>query len=305
MQFDIYRGSLSLFHRLVDPSRFKQPRVKRTILGLAVVFLMAGIAMSLERNPNVLSNLDWRPLALLMFVAVPVTLIINACTFLLTSRMVGRQFGMLKSIEICIISTAANLLPLPGGALVRIGALKAGGTSYGEGTKATLLVAGLWAGVAFLFAGVWMLRLGVGFVAVLFVAVGLAAWLSCFIYGVRQRRGTTLPILLSIAKVMLVTVDALRIFLCLYALGLAPLFDQAAALAVAGVVGNAVSIIPAGLGVREAVSAGLGPLVGLDAAIAFLAASLNRLLGLIIVVPLAIGLLASERRRTSSEDTAA
>ena len=183
--------------------------------------------------------------------------------------------------------------------------MKAAGAGYGEGTKATLLVAGLWAGVAFLFAGSWMVRLGVGPISVLFVVVGFIAWLACFAYGVWRCQGATLPVSLSLAKVALVTVDALRMFLCLNALGVAIVFDQAAALAVAGVVGNAVSIVPAGLGIREAVSAGLAPLVGLSAGMAFLAAALNHLLGLITVVPLAIGMLLSGRGKAAGSNTVA
>lgn len=273
------------------------PKAKRIILGLAVLFLLAGIALSLERNPEVLANLDWRPVVILMVLAVPVTMLLNAVEFVLTGRLLGREIGMLAAIEIAIVGAAANLLPLPGAALVRVAALKAAGAGYGEGTKATLLVAGLWAGIAFVFAGAWMLRLDVGAVALAFIALGLAGWVACFAYGWRLCQSAGLPVLLSLAKLALVTTDALRLHLCLSALGVAVLFDQAAALAVAGVVGNAVSIVPAGLGVREAVSAGLAPLVGLGAGVAFLAATLNRLLGLVTVVPLAMGLLLSGRTR--------
>jgi hypothetical protein len=305
MHLETDRQSLGRLARFIDPRVLNKPKAKRIILGLAVLFLLAGIAISLGRNPEVLSNLDWRPVLILVLAAVPITIMLNAYEFVLTGRLVGRRIAMPTAIEISILGTAANLLPLPGATLVRVAALKAAGAGYLEGTKATLLVAGLWAGVAFVFAGAWMLRLGVGPVAVLFVVVGLVAWLGCFGYGVRRYRGVTLPVYLSLAKVALVTVDAMRMFLCLSAFGLAVVFDQAAALAVAGVVGNAVSIVPAGLGIREAVSAGLAPLVGLGAGMAFLAAALNRLLGLITVVPLAIGMLSSGRGQTAGEDTAA
>jgi hypothetical protein len=305
MHLETDRQSLGRLARFIDPRVLNKPKAKRIILGLAVLFLLAGIAISLGRNPEVLSNLDWRPVLILVLAAVPITIMLNAYEFVLTGRLVGRRIAMPPALESSILGTAANLLPLPGATLVRVAALKAAGAGYLEGTKATLLVAGLWAGVAFVFAGAWMLRLGVGPVAVLFVVVGLVAWLGCFGYGVRRYRGVRLPVYLSLAKVALVTVDAMRMFLCLSAFGLAVVFDQAAALAVAGVVGNAVSIVPAGLGIREAVSAGLAPLVGLGAGMAFLAAALNRLLGLITVVPLAIGMLSSGRGQTAGEDTAA
>ena len=305
MHFETDQQNLGRLARYIDPRVLNRTKAKRVILGLAVLFLLVGVAISLDRNPQVLNNLNWRPVLLLVLVAVPVTVMLSAYEFVLTGRLVGRQIAMSAAIEISILGTAANLLPLPGATLVRVAALKAAGAGYGEGTKATLLVAGLWAGVAFLFAGSWMVRLGVGPISVLFVVVGFIAWLACFAYGVWRCQGATLPVSLSLAKVALVTVDALRMFLCLNALGVAIVFDQAAALAVAGVVGNAVSIVPAGLGIREAVSAGLAPLVGLGAGMAFLAAALNRLLGLITVVPLAIGMLLSGRGKAAGSNTVA
>jgi uncharacterized membrane protein YbhN (UPF0104 family) len=304
MPFETVRQSLGRDAGVFDPRVLNGPRAKRIVLGAAVLFLVVGVSLSLARNPEALNNLDWRPVMLLMLVGVPATIALNAYEFVLTGRLVGREIAMPAAFEISIIGAAANLLPLPGATLVRVAALKVAGASYAEGTKATLLVAGLWAGVAFLFAGAWMIHLGVATVAVLFVVVGLVGWLGCFGYGVWRCRGAGLPVALSLVKLAMVTTDATRMYLCLSALGGAVVFGQAATLAVAGVVGNAVSIIPAGLGVREAVSAGLAPLVGLGAGIAFLAATLNRLLGLITVVPLAVGLLLVGRDQAAGRNRA-
>lgn len=302
MSIESLRLSLSRRAGLFDLDVLNRPRAKRIILSAAVLFLVVGVALSLARNPEVLYHLDWRPALLLVLVAVPATVALNAWEFVLMGRLLGRSIQFPAALEVTITGTAANLLPLPGSTLVRMAALKAAGAGYGEGTKVTLLVAGLWAGVAFVFAGAWMLRLGVGTVAVLFVAAGLAAWSACFGYGVWRFAGAKLLFAVSLAKVALVTVEAIRMFLCLSALGATVMFDQAAALAVAGVVGNAVSIVPAGLGIREVVSAGLGPLVGLGAGVAFLAATLNRLIGLATVVPLAVGMLMRGRARSTGED---
>jgi uncharacterized membrane protein YbhN (UPF0104 family) len=305
MQLETDRQGLGRLARFIDPRGLNHAKAKRVMLGVAVLFLLVGIAISLDSNPEVLSDLDWRPVLVLVLVAVPVTIMLNAYEFVLIGRLVGREIGMPAAIEISIIGTAANLLPLPGATMVRVAALKAAGAGYGEGTKATLLVAGLWAGIAFVFAGAWMVRLSLGPTAVLFVVIGLAAWLGCFLASMRRCQGVELPVLLSLAKLLLVVTDVFRIYLCFLALGEDAHFAQVAAFAVAGVVGSAVSIVPAGLGVREAVSAALAPLVGLGAGMAFLAASLNRLLGLITVVPLAIGILLSGRGRAVGEDTAA
>ena len=132
-------------------------------------------------------------------------------------------------------------------------------------------------------------------ISIAFLVFGSSIWFGCFLAAMRRCRGVELPVLLSLAKLLLVATDVFRIYLCFLALGEAAHFAQAAAFAVAAVLGSAVSVVPAGLGVREAVSAGLAPLVGLAPALGFLAASLNRLLDLVTVLPIACGLLVFAR----------
>ena len=74
MHFQTDQQSLGRFARFIDPRVLNRPKAKRVILGLAVLFLLVGIAISLDSNPEVLSNLDWRPLLVLVLVAVPVTI---------------------------------------------------------------------------------------------------------------------------------------------------------------------------------------------------------------------------------------
>ena len=60
---------------------------------------------------------------------------------------------------------------------------------------------------------------------------------------------------LTVIKFGLVLIDSTRIYLCLLILGVDGSFIQASVLSVSSVVGAAVSIVPAGLGIREAVAA--------------------------------------------------
>ena len=132
MQLETDRQGLGRLARFIDPRGLNHPKAKRVMLGVAVLFLLVGIAISLDSNPEVLSDLDWRPLLVLVLVAVPVTIMLNAYEFVLIGRLVGREIGMPAAIEISIIGTAANLLPLPGATMVRVAALKAAGAGYGE-----------------------------------------------------------------------------------------------------------------------------------------------------------------------------
>jgi uncharacterized protein (TIRG00374 family) len=86
----------------------------------------------------------------------------------------------------------------------------------------------------------------------------------------------------------MVGVSILRLALCFWAIGHPASISQAMAFSLSGVVGSAVSIVPAGLGVRELVSSAIAPFAGLDPAAAFIATATDRLVELVILLVLAI-----------------
>ncbi len=63
-------------------------------------------------------------------------------------------------------------------------------------------------------------------------------------------------------------------------------------------------MFPGGLGLRELLSASLGPLIGLSATVGFLAAALDRLVDVVVYGPLAIAVGISERRRETETGAA-
>ena len=154
----------------------------------------------------------------------------------------------------------------------------------------------IWIGVAFLYAGAWVWWLNPGALGPVFVAAGAAVLALSIRMAARRSGGWRTPLAIIGIKTALTVVDAARLMLCLGALGVPAGFGQASALTVSGVLGSAVSIVPAGLGIREAVAAALAPVVALGAAAAFVAATLNRLLGLILLTPLALWLGWRARR---------
>jgi uncharacterized membrane protein YbhN (UPF0104 family) len=151
-----------------------------------------------------------------------------------------------------------------------------------------MFVALIWMGVAFTYSGAWVMTSGETIVGGIFTVIGVAILTASFAAARWLLGQWQVPMLILVTKVALVLLDALRIYLCLWALGTAGAFAQASALAISGVLGSAVSIVPAGLGVREGVAAAMAPIVGLAASSAFLAASLNRLLGLATTAPVAM-----------------
>ena len=273
-----------------DLMKFGNPNFKRIILLLTVALFIGGIVFSIHLQPDILSSLDWRPLVVLMAFAVPFTILLNALEFQLSARLIDRNVRFGKALEIAVIGTAANMLPLPGAALTRLVGLKAAGGSYREGAAVTGLIALVWLGAALTVAGAAIALLDDDLLGPLFIAAGIIVMFIALAAMVRISRDWPLSFLTATVKVLFVALDATRLYLCLIGLGVDANYLQASAFVVAGVVGSAVSIVPAGLGIREAVSAALAPVVGLAASTGFLAAALNRLLGMLVILPLALGL---------------
>ena len=280
---------------IFDPGMLNSPRWRRPILIVAAIGFAVGILLSLQAQPDVFTELRWLPLALLALAAIPVTIALNAWEFQLSARLIGHEIGFGSAMETTIIGGVANMLPLPGGTIVRVAALKAAGATLGRGTSITLFVALMWFGVAFAYSGLWFVALGHAVPGLALLAGGAAILLGSALAARRMAGGWRVTGLLMLAKTGLVLVDAARIHLCLLALGVGSSFGQASVLTVASILGASVSVVPAGLGIREGAAALIGPLVGLAAASAYLSSSLNRIVGLAISAPVALALVARKR----------
>ena len=277
------------------------PRVRQWSLRIAVGFLVAGIVASLSANPELLFNVRYGPVLILLVVAVPVTLLLNATEFLISGRLLRAELLPLRCLEITILGSAANMLPLPGSTLVRVAGLKAAGVSYVDSTAVTLLIAVNWIGIAFLCAGMGLWMLESLELASAFMAIGGVALAVSIVLCWRISQDAHLVVYVMGTKVALVITDICRILLCFEALGVSTTIWHASAFSISGVLGSAVSIVPAGLGVREGVFAAIAPIVGLSASAAFLAATLNRLVGLVVIVPVALVLTRMSKHRRPTQ----
>ena len=102
---------------------------------------------------------------------------------------------------------------------------------------------------------------------------------------------------LFVVEVATVTVGALRLVVIGAGLGGGIGFGQGAGLGLANVAAAAAGVFPGGLGLREALSAALAPILDLPAAVGAVAASFDRLLGLPVVM---VAALVLSRRPTAA-----
>lgn len=264
-------------------------RVQRLLLaGAAALFVVGGwfafrsLDVSLER-------VQWPLLAAVAVVGVPLTLLATTLEYLLSARMLNHRVAVGAATRLTIISTAANLLPLPGAFLVRVQALRAMGSRYSKAMGSTAIIGLVWIGVSALLAGSllapsgrWVPALGLWAAGGPILVVAYA-WLCRTVEEPGERR--RIAALAVAVELFAVLINAARLVLILIGLGIDASVGQTLVLAVSSSLAAAAGILPGGFGLREVIAAALAPLVGLPASAGFAATALNRLIALVALAP--------------------
>jgi hypothetical protein len=249
-----------------------------------VLGFVAGIILAIKAQPDLFREARLLPLAAIGLVAVPLTLLLNALEFMLSARLLRQQVALGAALEVTVVGSAANLLPIPGATLVRLAALKTGGALLGSTLAVTAVVAALSLALNLAYSGVWALAISRSpAAAAVMLAGGVAALAGAAFVSVRLfGRSSSIPGLIGV-RLALIALDAARTWLAFIAIGDAAGFGQVSVITLSTALAAVLAVVPAGLGLREGIAALMAPLVGLGAASAFLATSLSRIIGLSVV----------------------
>lgn len=302
----VIEGLKAVAGRMADgyqQGNYRQSKYLRIGLVVAAVVLAAGIFHSVRLEPDLLDRIETGPLLLLVFVGAPITILVNAWEFRLMARAVEKKISLASAAKVTVVGTAANLLPIPGGVAARIGGLKLLGVNLKAGASISLLMALAWIGMALVAGGIAFSALGRPVLALAFAVSGLAIILAAILPVRRSGASAGVVAGLVLVKAFLVLVDAARMYVAVTVLGGTVGLIGALMFAGASVAGSAFTLVPAGLGIREVVSAGIGTIIGVPPQIAFMAAFVNRLAGLAIVLPATL-ILAATIRSGPSEPSA-
>lgn len=257
-----------------------EPGTRKRLRIVGLLLLLMGVGWAVTSL-----DLAWQDLSLPYLLAnlvllTPVLLIIAAWSFQVTASAAGQSATLGQALSIVAHANVAELLPLPGGAMVRGAALVDAGASAGLAAKLVFLTALLTLGLTVAVSSVALVVLDHALWGWLTLAsligVGITLWVLARHAEPRLLVGMVGLRLLSLA------VTAARLVLAFGALGQAISYVEGALYAVAPTMGAAVGIFPAGLGLNEAIAAGLATLIASSPATAFLAVALNRLLGLAV-----------------------
>jgi hypothetical protein len=279
-------------------------RLKRRRLGLAagVLLFAGGLVVSLLSLPDVHREPRWELLAVVGLVGVPLTLAFNAAEYQVAAAVVGHRVPFVSALRVGTLAAAANFLPIPGAVLVRAHAIRKLGASYRKVALSAGVTTVAFIGAPCLVASLLLAAAGeIAFTVILaaagFLLLGLALSLLTAEHGFQK--GGRILVAAEARAVGALLVKAGRLYLILLAFGYDVGASQALTLAIGAVVGTALGIFPAGLGAAEAFAAALSPLVGLSAAVGFVANAVDRLISMIGLALAGGVIFLVERRRDS------
>jgi len=274
--------------------RAPSARTQRLLLAVAAVVFFVGGWLAFRSLDISFDELRWVPLIIAAVIGVPLTLVANTFEYLLSGRMLHHRMPFMPALRLTTISTAANLLPIPGAFLVRVQGLRSLGSRYGKALASTAVIGLVWIGVSCLLASVLLAVSGRWVAAIVLGAAGIPmlagawAWLKRAVPVPDERR--RLAGLAVAVELFAVVTNAGRIVLILIGLGVDASLGQALVLAVSSSLAAAAGILPGGFGLREVIAAVLAPLVGLPASAGFAATAVNRVMGIVVLAPVTAAL---------------
>ena len=260
-------------------------RHRPLLLAIAAIVFVAGAVISWRQLPSDFGTFEWLPLIAVAIIGVPSMIALNAAEYRAIARLSSLQVGLADSLRVAVMGTAANLAPLPGAVVVRWNDLSSRGSRWTEALSANVVAGAAWLGLS----GLTIAIVTLGESPILMSAAAAAALSS--IIGIvliqRRMRFTGAWGGLVVVEAGIILVSAMRSYLILSAFGLGGGWKAPLAIAGSYAFANVVGIFPGGLGLRELLS-GLTsrPLIG-DAASGFLVSAVDRLIGLLIHVPVA------------------
>jgi hypothetical protein len=304
-----WRRRLDRVARVRSPS----PRVRGALMLVAGVAVAVGVVWSLRSLEIGLADLRPGWLAVLVLVLSPATIWANAAELRVMTRIVapsGRPMAWSTALRTVLVATAANLLPLPAGAVVRIQAMRNEGVTTARATSINVVGAGAWVAAGLLVAALAAAGTAAAGPVALALVVGVGGMVVAVVLVSRLTTIGTARAATQLLAVETATalIHGLRLMVVLLALGVGVTLQQGLALGAATPLAAAAGVFPSGIGLAEALTALIAPLVALPAAAGFAATAVGRVVGLLVMVPLALGIGARdirEARRVAASGAAA
>lgn len=270
----------------------------------ALVLFVGGFVLGVLNLPDVEREPRWELLTVVAVLGVPLTLAFNAAEYQVAAAIAAYRVPFASAFRVGVLSTAANMLPIPGAMLVRARAIRKLGGSYGRIAVSTGALAICFVGVTSMLASGLLVASGQAALGGVLAAAGLLLF-AVALALLRAQRSSRQSLRLLLAGAVraagAIAVKAGRLYLILVAFGYEAGATQALTLTVAAVLATTLGFFPGGLGAAEAFAAALGPLVGLSAAVGFVASAVDRLISMLGLALIGGAIVLRDRRRPRAE----
>ncbi len=298
-------GRPSLLTRLLRArDKPRSPWLMIIAVALFVVFTI----VAFRHLPHIDKPVRWELILVAGLLIVPIITVLNALEFRLMAHFAAHHPPVLEILQVTILGSAANLLPVPGAVVVRIANLRKAGVRVRRGLNLTAIIGLTWVGAACVLGGLAEIWSHVDFaLVVLALGAGLLGIAVVMLWRVLDRgsriAGTVQLLAIESAFVLL---QAFRLFLIAAALRFNVSYAQSTTLVIAAVSAAAIGFLPAGLGAREAIAAALAPLVGFPAAVGLVITAIDRIVNLVVLLVFAgLVTVATRRERVKAHDPTA
>jgi hypothetical protein len=294
-------GLLAVVERMKS-ARTRSPRAGRIVLGIAFVLFLGATAIAVRNLPPLPAGRRQPALFAVIAVLAALAIVVNGAEYALSARALGGRVSLRDATRVSVLSTAANLLPVPGAAVVKTRALQRRGAKLRIAATLTIAIGVIWVGVAALVAGVLVATTGRdGVFAAVLTSIGVVVTIIGVVMLVTQKTQISNRVLVGTAfaiEVASVGLTGLRFYLVLRAIGFDGSLAQAATLAATAIIASAAGVFPSGLGLRELLSSAVGPAVGLSAAVSTVVAAVERVVSLAVVAVMALVIMLIDRGDT-------
>lgn len=253
----------------------RRGRYRAPVLAAMLALFITGAAVSYRQLGIDARDLRLVPLAQLVTLIVP-SLVYGGIGLMLLARSHGLKLRLPEATITSAYAYLAELLPIPGGAIVRATALVRIGGNVRDSSLLVILTAILWISLAMIGVGLALLSEGT-LIALPIAAIGTALTMAITTW-LWRKAGATVAGLTLVHRVAGIALNALRLHFAFAVFGVPIGVSQTLPFVLALLLGSASSIAPAGLGVSETLAALAAASSHYPPSTAFLAVGMDRVL---------------------------
>jgi hypothetical protein len=261
------------------------PGGRRAQWGLTALFVGGSLFVAGRSLHEIHGFAGWG-YAYILLLLIPSGFSVMALQFFIAGRALSVAPTFDESLRVASAATTANLLPVPGAVLVRVGALRQRGVPVKAASAMTGAVAFAVLAMSSLVSSVCLAQTS-GLLAVAALGIGLLSVAAAFQLiprSVANRRGSLVE--LAGVGLYVAVVNGVNLFAVFQAIGQDISLRSSVAIAASGVLASSVGIIPGGLGLREVIAGVLSLSLGYQPGIVVTAVLISRFAEIVGLVAL-------------------